>query len=164
MIIIWGSKGREIELGAGHFHCPVCAIRQPYRHIRVARYFTLYFVPLIETENLGQFVKCQVCERLFAEDLLHARPPMELSAIHDDELLDQVREELEMGTSIEETKRLLLDQGHDGETAIQLVKMAAAGRQKPCPRCKVNYLDSVQRCSRCGEGMEGTTGSITSVR
>lgn len=69
-MIIWGSVGREIELSSGEFYCPNCGIRQPYRHMRLARYFTLYFIPLFQTQNLGQHVECKACRAAFKEEVL----------------------------------------------------------------------------------------------
>lgn len=60
-MIIWGSKAQERRIGTGTFFCPRCAARSPYTQLRVARYFTLYFIPLFPTATLGQYVQCGRC-------------------------------------------------------------------------------------------------------
>ncbi len=69
-MIIWGSQGREVELSSGEFHCPNCGSQQVYKHIRFAQYFTLYFIPIFQTQNLGEYVRCQRCELMFKEGVL----------------------------------------------------------------------------------------------
>ncbi|MDR3402591.1 MAG: zinc-ribbon domain-containing protein [Chthoniobacter sp.] len=60
-MIIWGSKGVEKTLPGGNFFCPKCRLDAAYTRIRVARYFTLYFIPLFETRVLGEYVRCGHC-------------------------------------------------------------------------------------------------------
>ena len=58
-MIIWGSKGKQKELAQGKFFCPKCNTIRPYKHKRVSRHFTLYFIPLFETQNLGEFASAR---------------------------------------------------------------------------------------------------------
>src|SRR5207249_10546085 len=74
-MIIWGSTTKEIEIGAGHFHCPACNGQRLYRHFRRAAYFTLYFIPLWETNNLGEVIQCFACKRQFKREILSYVPP-----------------------------------------------------------------------------------------
>jgi hypothetical protein len=60
-MIIWGSKAKEKPVSTGHFFCPRCYRDGPYTHVRVAKYFTLYFIPLVETQTLGEYVRCDSC-------------------------------------------------------------------------------------------------------
>ena len=48
-------------MGEGHFQCPACRRQRDCKLVRVVRYFTLYFIPLCETGNLGEFIQCQGC-------------------------------------------------------------------------------------------------------
>jgi hypothetical protein len=64
-MIIWGSCSRQLVTGEGHFQCPHCRRQTQCKLIRLARYFTLYFIPLFETANLGEFIVCQVCQSAF---------------------------------------------------------------------------------------------------
>lgn len=69
-MIIYGHKSREIEVSSGQFHCPKCDDQRPYIHKQVARYFTLFFIPLFKTKTLGEYVECQVCRRAFKPEIL----------------------------------------------------------------------------------------------
>jgi hypothetical protein len=60
-MIIWGSKAKESEIAAGTFFCPNCMADSAYSHMRVSRYFTLYFIPLFSTSTLGEYVRCRSC-------------------------------------------------------------------------------------------------------
>lgn len=60
-MIIWGSKARQKALGTGSFYCPGCRDHTGYTHLRVSRYFTLYFIPLFPTATLGELVRCDRC-------------------------------------------------------------------------------------------------------
>lgn len=69
-MIIWGSKVREIQTGSGQFYCPSCQSDHGYRKLKYARYFTLYFIPLFETEMLGENVVCGGCKGEFSTRVL----------------------------------------------------------------------------------------------
>ena len=61
IMIIWGSKAKESQIASGTFFCPNCMADSPYSHMRVSRYFTLYFIPLFPTSTLGEYVRCCSC-------------------------------------------------------------------------------------------------------
>lgn len=69
-MIVWGSRGREKEVGSGTFVCPVCRAPRLYTRIRADRYFTLYFIPLFRTKHLGEYVRCSVCAGAFTPEVL----------------------------------------------------------------------------------------------
>jgi len=71
-MIIYGYKHRENQLGTGHFHCFSCQVQRPYRHKKVVRYFTLFFIPLFPLGTLSEYVECQVCGRTYAPEILSA--------------------------------------------------------------------------------------------
>ncbi len=75
-MIIWGSKSKEKEVGAGQFHCPNCDEQSSYIHKKVGRYFTLYFIPLFQTEELGEFVECQRCQQAYKPNVLQREDPL----------------------------------------------------------------------------------------
>ena len=64
-MIIYGYKNREIEQSAGSFHCSNCGVRRLYKHKKVVRYFTLFFIPLFPLGKLSEYVECQVCRRTY---------------------------------------------------------------------------------------------------
>lgn len=71
-MIIYGYKHREIQLGTGHFHCSRCEVQRPYRHKKIVRYFTLFFIPLFPLGTISEYVECQVCGRTYSSDILSA--------------------------------------------------------------------------------------------
>ncbi|HEX5105133.1 MAG TPA: zinc-ribbon domain-containing protein, partial [Pirellulaceae bacterium] len=74
-MIIWGSTGREVNVGQGDFHCPQCDSQQRFFHNRIARYFTLYFIPLFQISSHGDFITCTRCSGQFTMEVLNYRPP-----------------------------------------------------------------------------------------
>lgn len=69
-MIIWGSKAKTHETGTGQFFCPNCMSDTRCHHMRVSRYFTLYFIPLFPTSTLAQYVRCGHCHTEFSEAAL----------------------------------------------------------------------------------------------
>jgi ribosomal protein L40E len=69
-MIIWGSKAKQKEIATGAFYCPQCREQSPYSHIRVSRYFTLYFIPLFPTDTLGEAICCRNCGGEFKTSVL----------------------------------------------------------------------------------------------
>jgi hypothetical protein len=148
-MIIWGSTGREIEIAAGQFHCPQCQAERSYKHLRLARYFTLYFIPLFETQNLGEYVKCQGCQQTFKKEVLSYKPPSEVERI-----LYSIRADLESGTPIQMALRKLVNAGAKEEVANKLVAAAAGDDRKACPKCHLAFVGTLARCSGCGGVLE----------
>ena len=69
-MIIWGSKRKDKTLGTGTFYCPQCKSHQAFRHAELSRYFTLYFIPLIKTHKLGEYIECQSCLKTFKPEVM----------------------------------------------------------------------------------------------
>lgn len=144
-MIIWGSKGREIELSSGQFYCPKCDTTRPYKHKRLAKYFTIYFIPLFQIENLGEYIECQVCHQTFKPEVLDYKPPSPA-----ERLLVALRAELESGTPMQIAQRKLINMGMDEDAAKKLVNIAAGERQKTCQNCGFTYRETIALCSNCG--------------
>lgn len=72
--IVWGWRGREKEIGAGQFFCPDCGTERPYRLVAVNNWFTLYWIPLFKTSELGEFVECGNCKSTFNKRVLEFDP------------------------------------------------------------------------------------------
>jgi predicted RNA-binding Zn-ribbon protein involved in translation (DUF1610 family) len=70
MIVVWGSKGNVKTKGEGQFFCPSCGALRTYKHKKLVRQFTLYWIPLFETKNLGEFIECQTCGTPFKTSVL----------------------------------------------------------------------------------------------
>ena len=80
-MIIWGSKAREVLGQPGNFFCPQCLDDRRYTSVKIARYFTLYFIPLFPTETLAENVRCQDCRGDFRKDVLHHSREQILAAV-----------------------------------------------------------------------------------
>ena len=69
-LIIFGTRGVTYSHEQGEFWCPVCETDQTYNHKRVRRFFTLYFIPLIPLDLLGEYIECEACEGTYNLDVL----------------------------------------------------------------------------------------------
>ncbi|MDF2691958.1 MAG: hypothetical protein K0S65_341 [Labilithrix sp.] len=74
LLIIFGTRGVTYSAGRGEFHCPGCDNRRPYDHKRVRRFFTLYFIPIVPLDVLGEYVECQHCRDTYKPDVLSYDP------------------------------------------------------------------------------------------
>ncbi|MBL4850423.1 MAG: TerB family tellurite resistance protein [Planctomycetes bacterium] len=77
-LIIYGSKSVESVVQQGRFHCPTCGPDKAFHFKKVQRYFTLYFIPLIALDILGEYVECiRGCGQTFRKDILSYDPQAE---------------------------------------------------------------------------------------
>jgi len=76
-MIIFGTRGVTLKTGSGEFTCPQCNSQQPYNWRTVRRFFTLYFIPVIPMDKLGEYVECQNCKGTFRPDVLQYDPQAE---------------------------------------------------------------------------------------
>jgi predicted RNA-binding Zn-ribbon protein involved in translation (DUF1610 family) len=147
-MIIWGTRGRQIELSVGQFHCPKCDTTRQYKRKRVAQYFTLFFIPLFQIKNLGEFIECQSCHQSYKPEVLTYKPPSPA-----ERLLVTIRKELETGTPIHMVQQKLIANGADQESAKKLTDIATAGVQVKCPKCGFSYLGTIKLCTNCGSSL-----------
>ncbi len=70
-MVIFGTRGVTYTTDRGRFHCPRCESPQDYMRQRTRRFFTLYFVPVLPLDVLGEYVECPVCRETFRDDVLH---------------------------------------------------------------------------------------------
>lgn len=73
-MIIFGTRGVKSTIKEGQFLCPQCANSQNFRHRKVTRFFTLYFIPLIPLGKAGEFVECKTCKGTFVPRVLDYNP------------------------------------------------------------------------------------------
>ena len=142
-MIIWGWRTREIEQSRGHFHCPQCQSEQPYRHVRVATYFTLYFIPLFPTQEHGQYVRCERCTSTFRDEVLEHVPQS-----REESLASEISTELKSGTPLQIVRAKLVSAGMQQDAAEEVVKNAA-GKTRQCPSCNLVFVWSRVRCTAC---------------
>ncbi|MDQ3334481.1 MAG: TerB family tellurite resistance protein [Myxococcota bacterium] len=73
-LIIFGTRGVTYGSEGGQFFCPDCEGKESYRHRRVRRFFTLYFIPLIPLDLLGEYIECQRCTSTYKISILDFDP------------------------------------------------------------------------------------------
>lgn len=69
-MIIFGTRGITTTPSRGAFFCPSCNTEADYELKRVRRFFTLYFLPVIPMDKLGDYVKCTRCQGEFNTQVL----------------------------------------------------------------------------------------------
>ncbi len=79
-MIIFGMRGVNSTMENGEFNCPQCEDFTLYKHKKVTRFFTLYFIPLIPLGRLGEFVECQQCKGTFVPEVLDYQEEAGLSS------------------------------------------------------------------------------------
>ena len=60
-LIIFGMKGRSSKYKTGRFHCPNCDGERKYAWIRIRNWFTLFFIPIIPLNKVGEYIECEAC-------------------------------------------------------------------------------------------------------
>lgn len=73
-MFFFGSHGVTTTKEKGAFFCPGCGTEQDYRRKTVRRFFTLYFIPTIPLDKLGEYVECQSCQGTYKVEVLSHGP------------------------------------------------------------------------------------------
>jgi tellurite resistance protein len=73
-MIIFGTRGVTTNPQKGEFHCPSCGPAAQFRWRRVRRFFTLYFIPVIPLDLLGEYVECEQCRGTYDVQVLEFDP------------------------------------------------------------------------------------------
>ncbi|CAN5280178.1 zinc-ribbon domain-containing protein [soil metagenome] len=73
-MIIFGTRGITTNPDKGTFFCPSCGPETPFRWRRVRRFFTLYFIPVIPMNMLGEYIECQRCKGTYDIQVLQFDP------------------------------------------------------------------------------------------
>jgi uncharacterized tellurite resistance protein B-like protein len=69
MMIFFGTRGLTLTGESGEFFCPSCNNNHHYKRRKVRRFFTLYFVPLIPLDLLGEYIECQTCKNTYNDSV-----------------------------------------------------------------------------------------------
>ena len=153
-MLIWGSKGREKKIGKGEFYCPNCQRRCEYVKKRLARDFTLYFIPIFQTKNYGEFIECQVCGTPYETEILEYSQKAQEEARkiqkEREKLLANIKKELEAGLPIQLLYNSMLESGISEENVKIILYAAVEGRSKACKKCELVYIDTLNYCANCG--------------
>ncbi|MBI5295439.1 MAG: zinc-ribbon domain-containing protein [Chloroflexi bacterium] len=146
-MIIWGSKGRAIEVERGKFYCPKCQSHRSYSYKEIGKYFTLYFIPLFKTATIGTYVECQTCFAIFDKEVLNydPTPPKEIQ-----EIIQAINETTEAGAPLQTIYEFLKQQDVDKNTAEKLIALALKGKLKVCKPCMLTFSTNLNFCSKCG--------------
>lgn len=73
-MIIFGTRGVTTTADSGDFYCPQCQAQEGYRHRRVRRFFTLYFIPVIPLSVHSEYVECDQCKGTYRMEVLDIDP------------------------------------------------------------------------------------------
>lgn len=115
-MIIFGTRGVTSTRERGRFHCPSCLGEKPYAHKGVRRFFTLYFIPVIPLNQLGEYVECGSCKGTYRTEVLDLDPA------------SQQRDfEAEFATAVRRVMAImaLADGTVDDEEIVAMAKVAA---------------------------------------
>ena len=66
MFLLFGVTSRTSTVSEGTFACPVEGASRPYRHQRVRKWFTLFFVPVLPLGRGHERVQCLSCGAMSA--------------------------------------------------------------------------------------------------
>ena len=110
-MIIFGTRGVTSTVKEGVFHCPQCNNKQNYRHRKVRKFFTLYFIPLIPLESAGEYVECRTCKGTFIPRVIEQGSQNdEFMAIYEEVMRQSmIKMMLADGVIDENEKRIVLD-------------------------------------------------------
>ena len=70
MLIIFGLRVFYRTIAQGTFYCRRCGGDRKYRHRAGRRWFTLFFVPVIPLNSVGEHVQCTTCRTRYVTDVL----------------------------------------------------------------------------------------------
>jgi uncharacterized tellurite resistance protein B-like protein len=70
LLLIFGLRVFYRAVGQGMFHCQRCGGDREYRHLAGRRWFTLFFIPLIPLNHVGEHVKCTICGTRYRMEVL----------------------------------------------------------------------------------------------
>lgn len=71
-IIVWGFRVVWSTIATGVFHCRKCGGDRQYRHRTGRRFFTLFWIPIIPLNKVGEHVRCETCKTRYVTEVLNA--------------------------------------------------------------------------------------------
>jgi tellurite resistance protein len=145
-LIIFGTRGVTSERAQGEFYCPGCSRRQGYVHKACRRFFTLYFIPLIPLDLLGEYIECQRCTNTYKLEVLQFDPEA-----------DSKRQEAEFYTAMRRVLALisLADGNVDESELVVIAGILGKFTDRDVPRAeieaelaavKASKMDIIQFC------------------
>jgi hypothetical protein len=70
VLIIFGLRVFYRTIAQGTFHCRRCGGDRQYRHRAGRRWFTLFFLPVIPLNAVGEHVQCTTCRTRYVTEVL----------------------------------------------------------------------------------------------
>jgi hypothetical protein len=67
-MLVIGVCTRNRDHTSAYFFCPVCRSRKHCTQGSRSSYFSLFFLPLIPLATLGEYYRCEGCQKLFDPD------------------------------------------------------------------------------------------------
>jgi len=144
-LIIFGSRVREKEFASGQFNCPNCRTTRPYKHIKIGKYFALYFIPLFKTSDLGEYVECQECHNKYKPEVLTYQEPTPAERI-----MASIKTELDSGLPLHMARQKMIAANIDAATAEQVIRAVVGDYPVTCPKCGFIYKNTIRSCANCG--------------
>lgn len=80
MLLIFGLSVFFRTVSEGTFHCPQCGGDRGYRRRAGRRWFTLFFLPVIPLNRLGEAVECRTCRSRFSVSVLRLPTARQMAA------------------------------------------------------------------------------------
>lgn len=84
MFIIWGTHAFKKIIGATRvYNCNRCGNANPFQIIRIAKWFTLFWIPLFPV-SIQYFIACPVCQdgvKVKKEEAMNAINAVEMGYI-----------------------------------------------------------------------------------
>jgi len=72
VIIIFGLRVVWSTIATGVFHCRKCGGDRNYRYRTGRRFFTVFFIPIIPLNKVGEHVQCETCKTRYVTEVLKA--------------------------------------------------------------------------------------------
>jgi hypothetical protein len=80
VLLVFGLSAFFRTVGEGVFHCQACGGDRGYRRRIGRRWFTLFFLPVIPLDRLGEIVECHTCRARFRPAVLRLPTADQLTA------------------------------------------------------------------------------------
>jgi zinc-ribbon family len=80
VLIIFGLRVFYRTIAQGTFHCRRCGGDREYRHRSGRRWFTLFFLPVIPLNAVGEHVQCTSCKTRYVAEVLNQPTTAQMQA------------------------------------------------------------------------------------
>lgn len=80
MLLIFGLSVFFRTVAQGDFHCPNCGGDRHFRRRVARRWFTLFFIPVIPLNRVGEVVECTTCRTRYNLDVLRMPTAQQMAA------------------------------------------------------------------------------------